>query len=399
MKRKWNLSALHSFLLFGIFLMISNAGNAQMNVYRIDKNTVPSAREGIFYSLPRTAIQVTVTVDRIENFKGPYADYAMKYLGLKNVVAASSVEYQISSIKVTTSSEPDPDQYYFVELARLSKGDKAGLLSLTESGLILGTIPEQVDSVREIRIVKGEEPPLVSEKDVFPEIFKYSSDVSFFEKIDTIIRKVNIDTMTMEKQYYKKTMVEKSPEQKAKEAADFISKIKDNRFNLISGFQEVNYNKETLEYMDAQLTTLQKEYMKLFTGISIHKTVVFSFVYTPNPNQVNAPMPIFKYSKTKGITDLDEPGGKVVTVKIQRSGTTTPLASYLKNVPYDEKVKHGFYYRIPELAKVTVRLDENMQDETQCLVSQLGVVTYLPAANWKVKFHKETGGIREVVLD
>jgi hypothetical protein len=390
---------IRSFLLMTIFLGTLTCTLAQVNVYRIDKNIMPTAKEGVFYSLPRTVIQVNVTVDRVENFKGPYADYAMKYLGLKNVVAANSVEYQINNIKVTTSAEPDPDQYYFVELARLSKGEKAGLLSLSESGLILGTIPEIVDSVREVRIIKGEEPPLVSEKDVFPEIFKYSSDVSFFEKIDTIIRKVNIDTMTMEKQYYKKTVVEKSPEQKAKEAADFISKIKDNRFNLISGFQEVNYNKETLEYMDAQLTTLQKEYMKLFTGISIHKTLTFSFVYTPNPNQVNAPMPIFKYSKSKGITDLDEPGGKVVTVKIQRSGTTSTLASYLKNVSYDEKVKHGFFYRIPELAKVTVKLDENMQDETQCPVSQLGVVTYLPATNWKVRFYKETGGVKEVVIE
>ena len=74
--------------------------------------------------------------------------------------------------------------------------------------------------------------------------------------------------------------------------------------------------------------------MKLFTGISIHKTLTFSFVYTPNPNQVNAQMPVFKYSKTKGIIDLDEPGGKVVTVKLQRSGTTSSLSAYLKNTTY-----------------------------------------------------------------
>jgi len=372
----------------------------QINVYRIDKNTITTGKDGVYYSLPRTVIKVNVTVDRIENYKGPYADYALKYLGLKNVVAANSVEYIINNIKVTTSAEPDPDQYYFVEFGdKISKGEKAGLFSLSESGLIIGTIQEEADTIREVRIIRSEEPPLISEKDVFPEIFKYSADVSFFEKVDTIIRKVNIDTMTMEKQYLKRTVVEKSPEQKAKEAADFISKIKDNRFNLISGFQEVNYNKETLEYMDSQLKTLQKEYMKLFTGISIHKTLTFSFVYTPNPNQVNAEMPVFKYSKTKGIVDLDEPGGKVVTVKLQRSGTTGSLSAYLKNATFDDKKNHGFFYRIPELAKVTVKLDENLQDETQCLVSQLGVVTYLPVNKWKVSFYKETGGVKGIVVD
>ena len=62
----------------------------------------------------------------------------------------------------------------------------------------------------------------------------------------------------------------------------------------------MNYNKETLEYMDAQLKTLAKEYMKLFTGISIHKTDSFIFYYTPNSNQVNAEVPIFRFLKSKG---------------------------------------------------------------------------------------------------
>jgi len=383
-----------------IFLFIHFTGYGQINVFRIDKNTVPSGKEGVYYSLPRTVIKVNVTLDRVENYKGPYAESALKYLGLKNVVSANSIEYNITDIKVTTTAEPDPDQYYFIEFGeKITKNEKAGLFALTESGLILGTMPGESDTVKEVRIIKPEESPLISERDVFPEIFKYSSDFSFFEKVDTIIRKVNVDTITMERQYLKRTVVEKSPEQKAKEAADFISKIKDNRFNLISGFQEVNYNKETLEYMDAQLKILEKEYMKLFTGISIHKTIVFSFVYSPNPNQVNAAVPVFKYSKTKGIIDLDEPGGKVVTVKIQRSGTTGSLSAYLKKITEDEKKSHGFYYRIPELAKVTVKLDENLQDETQCLVSQLGVVTYLPANKWKVNFFPETGGVKGIVVE
>jgi hypothetical protein len=372
---------------------------AQINVFHIDKNTVQENKEGIYYSLPRTVIKVNVTVDRIENYKGPYAEYALKYRGLKNVVESNSVEFKITGIKVITSAEPDPDQYYFVEMGdKLSKGDKAGLFSLSESGLILGTISFTTDTIREPRSARQEEQPMVSEKDVFPEIFKYSADVTFLEKVDTIIRKVNIDTMTMERQYLKRTMIEKTPEQKAKEAADFITKIKDTRFNLISGYQEVNYNKETLEYMDSQLKILEKEYLKLFTGISIHKTLNFSFVYTPNSNQVNTEVPVFKYSKTKGVMELDESGGKIVTVKVQRSGTTGALAAFLKK-SIEEKKAHGFYYRIPEQARVTVKVDENLQDETQCLVSQLGVVTYLPANKWKVRFYQETGGIKGMIAE
>lgn len=368
---------------------------AQINVLHIDNNAAPQTKEGIFYSLPRTVIKIDVKIDRIENYKGPYADFALRFLGLKNVVSANSIDYIISNIVITTYPEPDPDQYYFVELGdKISKGEKAGMLSLSDAGVILGTLSEANDSLNNAKyMAKPDESLADTDKDAFGELFKYSADVSVFEKVDTIIRKINIDTMTVERQYYKRTIVEKSPEQKARDAADYISKIKDNRFNLISGSQEVNYNKETLEYMDIQLKTMEKEYLKLFTGVSLHKSLTFSYKYIPISNQINTEIPIFKFLKSKGVIDLDEPGGKVVTIKIQRVGNTNTVANYLKKTENETKVQ-GFFYRIPELARVTVKLDENTQEETQCLISQLGVVTNLPANKWKVLFHLETGGIK-----
>lgn len=377
-----------------LLILMTGSVIAQISVMHIDNNAAPQTKDGIFYSLPRTVVKIDVKIDRVENYKGPYADFAPRFLGLKNVVSANSIDYKISSIAISTYPEPDPEQYYFVELGeKISKGEKAGLLSLSESGIILGTMPEtQVSEQATSRaLAESEEPDY--DKDAFGELFKYSADVSVFEKVDTIIRKINIDTMTVERQYYKRTMVEKSPEQKAKEAADFISKIKDNRFNLISGTQEVNYNKETLEYMDEQLNQLEKEYLKLFTGISVHKSLTFSYKYIPVPNQINTAIPVFKFQRTKGIIDLDEAGGKVVTIKIQRVGNTNTVASYLNKAEQESKIS-GFSYRIPELARVLVKVDEETQEETQCMISQLGVVTNLPANKWKVKFHPETGGIK-----
>jgi len=383
-----------------IHLIFSTVSFSQVNVIRVDNNAMPQTGEGCFYSLPRTVVKIEVTIDKIENYKGPYADYALRYLGLKNVVIANSVEYKIIDIAITTYPEPDPDQYYFVELGeKVSKGEKSVMLTLNNAGLILGTIPEAKDTVVEATNLRRQAETLIeSSTDAFGELFKYSADVSVFERIDTIIKKINIDTMTLERQYLKRTMVEKSPEQKAKEAADFISKIKDNRFNLISGYQEVNYNKETLEFMDTQLKQLEKEYLKLFTGVNLHKTLAFSFKYIPLPNQINTEIPLFKFLRSKGIIDLDEPGGKVITIKIQRVGNTTMVASYLKRTEKETKV-HGFYYRIPELARVMVKLDEFTQEETQCLIDQLGLVTFLPANKWKVRFHEETGGIKGLQMD
>ncbi|MDP1622149.1 MAG: DUF4831 family protein [Bacteroidales bacterium] len=380
-------------ILFQLALVVSVFG--QINVLRVDNNSAPQTKDGIFYSLPRTVVNINVKIDQIENYKGPYADFALRFLGLKNVILTNSIDYKISDITITTYPEPDPDQYYFVELGdKVSKGEKSGMLSLSNSGIILGTLLESMETNKNFsHVAEAFESPEDTDKDAFGELFKYSADMSVFEKVDTIIRKINIDTMTVERQYYKRTMVEKSVEQKAKEAADFISKIKENRFNLLSGIQEVNYNKETLEYMDDRLNRMEKEYLKLFTGISVSKSLVFSYKYIPVPNQINTEIPIFKFQKSKGVIGLDDQGGKVVTIKVQRVGNTNTVENYLRKAVKDSKVQ-GFSYRIPELARVSLKVDANIQKETQCLISQLGVVTNLPANKWKVIFHEETGGIK-----
>jgi hypothetical protein len=380
-------------VLNSLFLVCSLAGFSQLNVTRISSSAVPETREGIFYSLPRTVVKIEVRIDRVENYKGPYADYALRLLGLKNVVTANSVEYKISAINITTAAEPDPDQYYFIEPGeKMSKNEQAGLFSLGSSGVILGTIAQESMDTDVAKPVTGIADNMDDNKDSFGELFKYSADISVFEKVDTIIRKISLDTMTVERQFYKRTVVEKSPDQKAKEAADFISKIKENRFNLISGVQEVNYNQETLEYMDTQLKTMEKEYLKLFTGVSLSKTMTFSYKYIPVPNQVNTEIPVFKFIKSKGVVDLDEPGGKVVTIKVQRVGNTNAVSAYLSQAVKTSK-QQGLTYRIPEVAKVTVKFEDVIQ-ETQCLINQLGVVASLPVNKWKVMYHPETGGIK-----
>jgi hypothetical protein len=138
--------------------------------------------------------------------------------------------------------------------------------------------------------------------------------------------------------------------------------------------------------------------MKLFTGISLHKSLTFHYKYIPVANQINTEIPIFKFIRTKGIMDLDDAGGKVITIKIQRVGNTNNVSSYLGRAQKEDK-EQGLFYRIPELARVIVKLDENTTEVTQCLVNQLGLVANLPVDKWKVQFHKETGSIKGLIIE
>ncbi len=377
------------------FCLLSAGGYAQFNVFRVSGGAPTETGEGIFYSLPRSVIEVTVVVEKVENYKGPYSEFALRMLGLKNVVTANTVEYAISSVNIVTGSEPDPDQFFFVTGNKKSMKDaESTILRLDEAGVILGTIGHDAVELKDRKEEQVLQKQTGEEKDVFGDLFKYSADMNIFEKIDTIIRRISIDTMTVERQYLKRTVVEKTPEQKAREAADFISRIKEKRFNLLTGEQEVNYNRETLEYMDTQLSNMEKEYLRLFTGVRLVKKEVYSFRYVPVAEQLNVDVPLFRFDKMRGILDLDENGGKIINLRFHRVGNTYAIQGFLGQAEKLPKIQ-GLAYRIPEMVKVMIRYGEAVT-ETRCLVSQLGVVTMLPADKQRVLFHPGTGSIKEI---
>ncbi len=381
-------------LIIGISACI-NFLPAQVKVFHLSELNDTIQREGVFYSLPRTFIKVDVSVKKAENIKGPYSVYANKFLGLKNVINNNSVTYKISDIKISTFSEPDPGQYYFVDIQEQKSEEKnkkikkqlRSLIYLNEAGLI-ESVNIKPDEKKSDETIYSEK----SEKHDYPDLFKYYADANLFERIDTIIETVDMDTITIEKQVLKKTMVTKSLEQKAQEAADYIIKVKESRYNLISGYQEVSYDAGSIEYMNKQLENLENEYLTLFTGITLNKTLKYSYTYLPEIEKKGNISPLFNFYKKQGVIDVSNPGGEKVVIQVIRKTYTQKLHNYFaKNKTIK---KFGFYYRIPEYADVIILYNGKVQASSRCLISQFGVVTQLPDGNPRIQFYSETGGIK-----
>ena len=389
MKKHWILNFLLTILIFLL------SGCTGFNVIHISDDSEAAKKDGVVYSLPRTFVSIEVSITETEKIKGPYAMYASKYLGLKNVRMSSSRTYEISDIQISTYSEPDPNEFYYVELGnKYFKKNKEIILQLSESGLIRNINDESESKSEEILNVTNNE-----EEIDYSKTFKYFADANLMEQIDTIIELVNLDTITIEKTVLKKTIVEKSMEMKAKEAADFIMRIKENRFYIITGFQEVPYEKGTIEYMYTEMEELENEYMMLFTGMTISRTLKYRYTYLPESNVYSASTPLFKFSKKFGVVKPNDAYGEMVYVHISRSQNTKKVEAFLeKNNDLDKK-SHGFYYRIPEYAKFTIKQGVTLKAEASFLVSQFGIVTYLPAKETKLKFYPNTGAIKSVGVE
>ncbi|MHC1774425.1 MAG: DUF4831 family protein [Lentimicrobium sp.] len=382
-------------ILLFLILPMSLSGFSQINVVPFSSSGAIAEKDGIIYSLPRNIIKVKLEIVKTENFRGPYAAFSTKLLGLTGIVEENSISYEIGNVELSTFAEADPDQIYFVELDAKSKDAGSLIITLSDEGYISGFT--DITSVeREVRnaIITGD----FNSENLKP--FRDLLKPVLIEKVDTIVRRISIDTTTVEEKVLKRSISEKLPEQQAREVADLIYRIQDSKFSLVTGYQEVNYSRESLEFMLEQLNKLENEYLALFKGTSKISRQVYIYYVTPQSTREGTLETICRFSKTKGLSDKSTSVGESVSLVITPLNRNTKLEEFAKQRDQVAKKMRGFYYRIPEKSLVTLRAGGIAVAENQMLISQMGVVTYLPAAHIKdVGFHPENGAIIRAIAE
>jgi len=382
----------YSIILLVVTLFISSCASSKFNVVKVNGQKEVSDKDGVFYKLSQTTFVIDVTVTKVEKVKGPYAEFAGKYLGLSNVISENSAVYGLTDIAVESLISPDPSQNYFIEMDGSSKQQAGELqLVLSESGILLNTMGEEQNANgTQERVFQPE-----ADK-VFPDVFKYFSDLNLFEQVDTIIERVNLDTATIEKMVFRRTLVEKTTEQKAKDAADFIIKVKENRLNLISGYQEVNYDKETFTLMNSELEKLETEYQKLFTGLTFTRTQQYHFTYTPDASKKSDTIALFRFSSLRGMLDTTNMNGEPAWLIINADGGCQPISEFVNEKDSLKHKSHGLYYRMPEFAALSLVIGDEPRLVAKYPVNQYGVVSWLPARNLAILLYPNTSGIRKI---
>lgn len=367
--------------------MVSKSGNKPLSF--TDPNKLASS---FFYTLPLTVIRVDIDVIEKRFIKGPYSDYADRLLGLKNIVKEDYFEYELSDVNMSAESRPDGDNYYYVELLK-SRDNKQIIVELTEDGFLKHI------SNNCFPLSKSPTDNIIEKTTNLGEYFKYYASSSQYEKVDTIYRTITIENEVITKKYLTSTLVERPNEAKAKEMAESIGKIRESRLNLISGYQETSYDKNTLEYMINQLNELENEYMSLFKGVSLSKKIRYTYYYTPSPDITQDYAPLFKFSQNAGITDLNSPNGREVSILVLRDNYTNKLAQYTNQLANNQKTNNehkGIYYRIPEYAEAKINYMGKEIGNRTMLINQFGVITTMLPSATNIKFYSKTGSIQAI---
>ena len=377
-------------ILPGFLLILIGEINAQINVFKVGSKGITTESEGLFYALPQTVIQVDIVVNKIQRVKGPFSEYADQMLGLSQVTSANITEYELKDIRLTAYNEPDPSEYYFIQMPSKQKDRKAIELFLSTDGVLSGAgalnVPENEKKQRSVNLT-------ASRVDI-PEF----ANPSVFEQMDTVIKRISLDTTIIEQKFFRKTSTAKSIEQKAREASEFILKLDESMYNLINGYQEVNYEKGTMEFMYNQMNSMKQDYLELFKGVTSVSSETFTFYYVADKN--NPAETLGRFSISKGILPKNASAGDIIQIQATSLNKTNSLRSDAEKMNLGQHESHGLYYRIPDKANLSVKIGGLVKIEAPFVINQFGVVTFLPASSVRnIGFENHTGTLKRVVLE
>lgn len=295
----------------------------------------------MIYALPRTRVIVNIEVVQHDIVPGPYKAYAEKYLGLQGVPQSSETEYELNAMELKVVSEADPDYYYALTSSHPGVV-MPGIFRFCEQGLMLDDqhfIPFSM-----YRPLNNEQ----SESDRFTDLSVKRYIVSSTDKKEKGGGEKPLELNKRQEGGKIKTI-----EQKAKEASDFIFKIRKRRFKLLAGQYDVFPQGEALAVSIVELNNLESEYLSLFIGKRNIDTLNQSFSFVPKSSQEMEREVICRFSTENGIADANSSDGKPLVLELRAQNYTNALkqVQFPQTGPVYEEV---IFYRLPE--KVSLRL-------------------------------------------
>ncbi len=349
---------------------------SQITVSKVENNNIGSTISGFYYSLPQTVLKIDIAYEKLQSIKGPLSDYTNEFLGEMDYITSGKVEYNPMEVSVTSIQDPDPNQLYFVQFpAERTKDAKPNSFILSDMGGILAYNTEVSDNLNTSNI-RSDQTIIFKEGETN---FPYMSQYNKQKKIDTVVRTINIDTITINRFLFNTTWVDKNARDKANDAAVQIEKIRESRYNLISGYQEVNYGSSII-YMDQQLQEMENKYLELFLGKTIRTIEKRTIYFIPNKNN--------KSEELMKFTD-----GSSVVIRLVPDNTSNKISN--NNGP----LTNSMYYRVPSSADITISSNNINLFTGRLVINQFGHISSAPLENTKLQFDYKSGNLINISRD
>ena len=309
---------------------------------------LPSPAQDVSYALPVTTLSINVEVSQESFFAGPYAAYAHQMLSM-DVEEEDRVTCSLTHVEIVPRVEADPSAWYSCD------PENAALLALSAQGLVAFRDKEEASQLQ-WRFLPGLKADFSRRGLTEPE--KQVTRIEYKPVVtDTAIINIPIEH---------KILVEKTLEDKATDAADMILAVRKDRLNIATGNTDATYSGEALGAAIQELDRIEQEYLSLFRGYSVKRTLKVSFDVTPSPSARVQRYLVFR------LTDDGPVSGGVKGVPYYLE--LEPEEAEIPDDNSDRKKTKttAVRYRIPQVCKVRLTEDGHTLLETRLPFYQLG---------------------------
>jgi hypothetical protein len=319
-----------------------------MSVAQTTPYTPGVTQEGVVYFLPKTAIRITLQIEKTTYTPGDFAGYAQRYMRLNNVSGKPSVTYRVTTIRQSAFGMADTTKCYAVKFDPKSV---VANVALADDGVLLA--------------LNGAPSTVVQPKPFVPAPKKAAVNPRRF---------LNEDILAAG-----------STAKMAELTAQEIYDIRESKSLLIKGQADfMPKDGEQLRLMLAQLTAQDEVLTSMFAGTTVRDTLEQDFIVCPE-RQLDR-QPLFRFSRWLGLVDSDDLSGVPYFISIDNLNTVPPADRDAAAKSKKKKSDDGLYVNVPSKMRVTIYCGNDQLSQAEYPAPQFGQVELLSADLFNKRF-------------
>ena len=329
--------------------------------------------EGVAYFLPKTAINISIIIEKTTYTPGELCQYADRYLRINNISSKEDIYHTIKSVSLSTEGLPDEKKLYHI---LFTTNSIAPLVSMTESGILQAintTAPE-------METTKAETTTAPSTKILSP-----------------------CSYMTEE------MLMTGSKAKLAELVAKEIYNIRESKNLIIRGQNEhMPKDAESLQIILAGLEEQEEALTQLFVGTTITETTTQTYQVIPEGSAER--VILGRFSRKLGLLHGEDLAGAPIYISIKKKQTMpTPIVASAENTQAKktkkgkvENKQDGLVYNIPGKAEVSVYSNAQTLTEGLLTLAQFGNIETLSSTlltkkkDIKIQLDPITGALLQV---
>lgn len=316
-------------------LALSLAANAQ----QAQKLSASKANDyGLVYSLPTTALDVTIEAELTVRKPGEFAKYAAKYLNINNPILTPSSAVTVKSAVVNAVGIANAEEQYLISL----KGGQSPFILISDENIPLAINTESVYTVEPL--------PVPTAQAAAP---------------------TPLETPAAQQVITQEMLQSHSSAKRAELAAEQIYALRQSRTEIITGqAEQMPPDGAAMQLVLDNINAQEQALLAMFIGTESVSTQVRTFRIVPEgdiSNQV-----IARISVKNGIVEPTDLSGAPVyfSLSVTEQGEL-PVGEKGEVLPFP---KGGVAYCIPGKATCSLRYDGKVIDSQEFEMAQFGVV-------------------------